>query len=71
MNDLVAKETLLHKLCNTIFLKEGRNIGGDVGGQNDDACPNLFDKLCEWFEKELEHCLFTHTANASKVVITQ
>ena len=60
MNDLVAKEALLHKRCNTNFSR-GSSFNTDGAGcrRQDDFRLKLFDELCTWLETELEHSLFT------------
>ena len=60
MNDLVAKEALLHKRCNTNFSCGSSFNVDDAGGRKqDDFRLELFDELCTWLETKLEHSLFT------------
>ena len=60
MNDLVAKEALLHKRYNKNFSRGSSfNIDGAGGRKQDDFRLELFDELCTRLETELEHSLFT------------
>ena len=59
INDLVAEEALMHKRCNSNFLRFGSNDEGDSGRKVDDERLTLLNELCEWLDQEMEHNLFT------------
>ena len=60
INDLVAEEALLHKLCSTKFLNF-RDLRTEQGGGRkiDEDREALLIKLCDWLDNEMEHNLFT------------
>ena len=60
INDLVAEEALLHKRCNTNFIRGSSNkADGECGRKKEDRRARLFEELCNWLEGEMEHSLLT------------
>ena len=63
INDLVAEEALLHKLCSTKFYDFHKfpelHSGTGSGRKLDVDREDLFHKLCDWLENEMENNIFT------------
>ena len=58
--DLVPKEALLHKRCNTNFIRGSTcKADGGSGRKKEDERIRLFEQLCDWLEGEMEHSLLT------------
>ena len=59
ISDLVAEESVLHKICSTKFSDFNKLSGNGSGRKVDVNREDLFDKFCGWLESEMENNMFT------------